>query len=171
MDAVFPLAVLVDSNEISHGWPYTFEKMKADETRHKGGGPLLVKTATFNLKWGDYSLEGFQDQIAVERKTLSDLFRTVTEGRDRFVAELEALSDYAFAAVVVEAHEDDIFRRPPTDARPKDVHRSVLAFRARYRVQWCFLADRDFSEKTTFRLLERAYLETLSRSEQKRFRY
>lgn len=175
--AVFPITVLVDTNEVQHGFPYAFAALCADETRHPGGGPLTVRTEPCNLTWGDYSLEGFGDSLTVERKTLPDLFSTVTHGRERFVAEMEALATYQHAFVVVEAHEDDIFLRPPSGSPgggpdPKSVHRSVLAFRVRYRtVQWVFAGSRAFGEKVTFRLLEKAWEETFPKKERRKIRY
>jgi ERCC4-type nuclease len=165
--ATFPLTVLVDSNEVAHGREYRFENLAADAK--DGGGQLGVRVRSHNLLWGDYSLDGFELAAVVERKTLGDLFGTLTEGRDRFEEEMRALAAYRFAAVVVEAHETDIFTRPPSQASPKSIHRTVCAFRVRYRpVQWCFAGERVFAEKLTFRLLERCFLETIPEKERKR---
>jgi ERCC4-type nuclease len=168
--ATFPHTVLVDSNEIAHGQHYTFANLRADR-RRGGGGSLTVLWKPTNLLWGDYSLAGFETQAVVERKTLADLFGTLTHGRERFAAEMEALSHYLFAAVVVEANEEDIWRRPPSQASSKSIHRTVIAYRVRYPVQWVFAAGREFAEKVTFRLLERFWLEQIPECERKRLRY
>jgi DNA excision repair protein ERCC-4 len=60
------------------------------------------------LPAGDYSLEGFEDRIAVERKTLDDFVNTVIRGRERFRRELERLQSYEAACVVVEADMNDV---------------------------------------------------------------
>lgn len=155
-DAVqFPCVVLVDTREQR---PYRFEDLRADAA--KGGGALIVETATATLPSGDYSLTGFADRIAVERKSLADLFGTIGQGRDRFERELERLNAMDFAAVVVEAQWSEVFDDPPRHSRltPKTVFRSVNAWEQRYpRVHWHFLPGRDFAEVKTFRVLERFY--------------
>ena len=60
------------------------------------------------LPAGDYSIEGCETQIAIERKTLSDWISTVVHNRLRFARELEKLQNYAYAAVVIEASVVDI---------------------------------------------------------------
>ncbi|MDE2097140.1 MAG: ERCC4 domain-containing protein, partial [Patescibacteria group bacterium] len=116
------------------------------------------------LKSGDYSLLGFENRIAIERKSLSDLFSTLGQGRDRFHRELERLAatDYQFAAVVCEADWATVLASPPERSmlRPKTVFRSVIAWQIRYPlVHWWFCPGRAFAEKVTFRLLERFWKE------------
>ncbi len=65
-----------------------------------------VEVAT--LRQGDYSVAGFEDRIAIERKSIDDLVQSVTWQRDRFFRELERLSEYDFKCIFVEASMDDI---------------------------------------------------------------
>ncbi|HEY1192336.1 MAG TPA: hypothetical protein VGE74_32230, partial [Gemmata sp.] len=65
----FPGTILIDTREQQ---PYTFAGFRAD--KRDGGGPLVVDTETVGLSSGDYSLAGYADRIAVERKSLNDLF-------------------------------------------------------------------------------------------------
>jgi DNA excision repair protein ERCC-4 len=60
------------------------------------------------LPAGDYSLEGFEDSIAIERKSLDDWVNTIIHNRGRFTKELAKLRDYLFAAVVIEASIHDV---------------------------------------------------------------
>ena len=48
------------------------------------------------LDAGDYSLEGYEDVISVERKSASDFFGSITQDRERFERELERLQSYKF---------------------------------------------------------------------------
>ena len=50
-----------------------------------------VMATTGTLTTGDYSLAGFTDKVAIERKELSDLIGCLTHDRDRFTRELERL--------------------------------------------------------------------------------
>lgn len=149
----FPGTILIDTREQQ---PYTFAGFRAD--KRDGGGPLVVDTETVGLSSGDYSLAGYADRIAVERKSLNDLFGTLSQGRDRFERELTRLDAMPFAAVVVEADWLTIFTAPPqfSQLEPKTVFRSVLAWCQRFpRVHWFNVPDRAFGEAITLRILQR----------------
>lgn len=57
------------------------------------------------LKYADYSVRGFENQIAIERKSLPDLWSSLTVEADRFKRELEALADYERKWLLIEALE------------------------------------------------------------------
>jgi DNA excision repair protein ERCC-4 len=150
---VFPVAVLIDTRE---QLPFSFDGIPAD--KEHGGGVWEVKTERRGIPSGDYSLDGYADRVAVERKSVSDLFGTVSKGRNRFVRELERLSEFTFAAVVIEGDWTEITTDPPARSKlpPRLVFRSVLAWQQRYpRVHWWPCPNRDFAEVCTFRILER----------------
>jgi hypothetical protein len=158
-DPAFPAVVLVDTAE---QLPYTFAGIDAD--KEFGGGVWQVQARWANLLWGDYSIDGLEGRAAVERKSASDLFRTIGQERDRFARELAGLNEYEFAEVVVEAEWSEIMLNPPRFSKlpPWLVYRNYRAWRVRYpRVGWSFVPGREFAEKHTFRLLERVYLESL----------
>jgi ERCC4-type nuclease len=136
--------------------PYLFADVPAD--KEHGGGVWRVNVERLTLPSGDYSLDGYATEVAVERKSICDLFGTVGQGRERFIRELERLNEMAFAAVVVEAEWSSIFNDPPRHTRlqPRTIYRSVRAWEQRYpRVHWVMCPGRDFAEVTTFRILER----------------
>lgn len=60
------------------------------------------------LDAGDYSVAGYESEIAIERKSLDDWVGTVLNARVRFRHELAKLRDYTFAAVLIEATPEDI---------------------------------------------------------------
>lgn len=152
-DPEFPRTVLIDTREQA---PYPFDTIPAD--REHGGGFWRVRTERLALPSGDYSLDGYAAAVAVERKSLADLYGTVGQGRDRFIRELERLNEMTFAAVVVEAEWSEVLGDPPPFTRlsPRTVYRSVLAWQQRFpRVHWWTCPGRDMAEVTTFRILER----------------
>lgn len=127
-----------------------------------GSGIWQVLTKTTGLASGDYSLFGFADRIAVERKSLADLYSTVGQGRERFERELIRLADMEFSAVVVEAEWSAVINDPPrhSELTAKSIYRSVLAWQQRYpRCHWWFVPGREMGELTTFRILERFWKE------------
>ncbi len=150
---IFPAEVLIDTREQR---PFAFDRIAADA--EAGGGLWQVRAVPHTLASGDYSLAGYADRVAVERKSLSDLYSTISQGRARFVRELERLAGFDFAAVVIESDWTGIIDHPPKRSKlpPRIVFRSVLAWQQRYpRVHWWACPSREFAEVTTFRILER----------------
>jgi ERCC4-type nuclease len=151
---IAPFTVVLDSNEVAHGTAWDFRGLRTDAKQ--GRVPLIVPTVVGNLPWGDYSIQGLEEEVAIERKRLPDLFQTLSHGRQRFERELEALQGYQLARVVVEASWPDIYLRPPSGMLPKSVHRSVIAYQQRYpRVVWDFLGLRQLAQGHSYRVLER----------------
>ena len=96
------------------------------------------------LQTGDYSILGYTDICAIERKSLADLFGSVTQGRERFEREVERLSQLRFAAVVIEASMGDILRGcPNSSANPEAVLATVLSWQAEYRIPFVFAGNRE----------------------------
>lgn len=62
-----------------------------------------LRTITKKLDVADYSVEGLEDRIAIERKSLNDLVGCVGRERDRFERMLKKLADYEHRAIVVSA--------------------------------------------------------------------
>lgn len=157
----FIAPVVIDTREQK---PFTFKGIICDKI--DGGGELIVTTKRGTLRSGDYSLEGFEDSLAVERKSLSDLYSTLSQGRARFERELARLASYRFAAVVIEADWSEVCTAPPPRTRftPKAVFRSIIAWTVRFPVvHWIPAGPRRLAEITTFRLLERFLREELQR--------
>jgi hypothetical protein len=152
-EVLFPRAVLIDRREKA---AYSFTGFRTNV--RQGEKPLRVLTRIVDLRSGDYSLVGLQDQIAVERKSHEDLVRTIGQQRSRFHRELERLSRMMFAAVVVEAEWSTILDHPPDNSRllPKTIFRSVIAWQQLFpTVAWWFVPGRRPAEVVTFRILER----------------
>jgi ERCC4-type nuclease len=149
--------VIVDSREQA---PFTFTGLHGDaKEKHR---PLIVPLLRKALKSGDYSVDGYEDRVAIERKSLADLFSTLGQNRERFVAELERLNELDFAAVVIEAPVSMIVGQPPphSQLRPKTVIRSIIAWQQRYRhVHWWPCTSRSQAEQVAFRILQRFYLD------------
>ena len=162
----YPHVVVIDTRE-QH--PYEFEGLSAGHRyKHR---PWVVTTTRATLQSGDYSLQGLESAVSVERKSLQDLYSTIGHSRDRFERELQRLHEGAYhvAAVVVEASWEGILRQPPiwTRLRPQTVFRSVLAWTMRYqKVHWWMTGDRRLAEVTTFRILERAAATVKTTTEQ-----
>lgn len=111
------------------------------------------------LKTGDYSIQGFTNQITIERKSLPDAFGSFGRDRDRFERELTRLAEFLHAFIVIEADWRTILRRPPKYSKlnPRTVLASVVAWQQRYGVHFWCCPDRAFAERITYRILDRFY--------------
>lgn len=154
-----PFEVLIDTREQA---PWSFQGLTGDSRRKFR--PLAVCTDRATLKTGDYSVKGFEtDGICIERKSLADLFATLTAERNRFVRELERMQEFKVSAVIVEGDWGQIILGPrradQSDEHSrvigKTVFRSILAFQCRYRTQWLPMPTRSIAEQAAFRLMER----------------
>jgi DNA excision repair protein ERCC-4 len=121
------IAIVVDTREQE---PYAFDPERVIATRKA-------------LPAGDYSIEGHEDSVAVERKTLEDFVSTVIRSRKRFKKELQRLSGYEFACIVVEADLDDILGgRYRSGAHPNAILGSVLSIVVDFGIPIFFCSDR-----------------------------
>lgn len=107
-----------------------------------------VRTVRKHLKTGDYSVEGYEDQFTVERKSIPDLIATLTARRERFERELQRMAGIGFRRVVVEGSlrqvvanakrvEQDRWRR----VRVNSIIGTIFAFEVRYGVPFVFAAN------------------------------
>ncbi|MBW2559208.1 MAG: hypothetical protein JRD69_10325 [Deltaproteobacteria bacterium] len=92
MDLPDGLVVVVDTRE--KGNPLFHRS-----DRPMKGIPMVRKT----LKYGDYSVLGFETEIVVERKKIGDLFGCLGKDRVRFNKELEGLTTFERPWILVEA--------------------------------------------------------------------
>ena len=118
--------------------------------------PKVIKAT---LKTGDYSIEGMENIVTVERKSLADAIQSFVKGRKRFERELERMSKMEFAVVVIEADWTTIFTTTSkySKVRPKTIYASIMAWQQRFKVHFWCCPGRDFAERTTYRILERFY--------------
>lgn len=159
-----PFTVVTDGREKC---PYQFKLITTDADR--GYRPLVVPVEWGYLKSGDYSIRGHELAIAVERKSIEDLFNTLGQHRDRFESEVRRLSFMSSAAIVIEASWATILCSPPPRSRlnPKTILRTAIAWQQRYGVPWLTCEDRQLAEIVTYRWLERWWVDLQERQQKK----
>lgn len=159
-----PFTVIIDTREQS---PFPFKGFRADakHARQVQGQKIIpdlyIPTERSGLPTGDYSIQGHESSIAIERKSLTDLYGTLGSGRDRFERELDRLSKFQVAHVVVESDWMTALRSPPDRAKlsPKSVFRSINAWEQEFpTIHWQFMGSRELAEHKTFRILERFWV-------------
>ena len=92
---------------------------------------------------GDYSLDGHETSVAVERKALDDFVASVVRGRERFLAELRRLEGYELACIVVEGSIEDVLEhRYRAGVHPHAVFGAALSIIVDHGIPIYFCGDR-----------------------------
>jgi ERCC4-type nuclease len=110
---------------------------------------------TARLKTGDYSAQGFEQRVAIERKSLVDAYGSIGGGRNRFEREVQRLAELEYGAIVIEATLAGFLEEPPaySDMNPRSALLSYLAWSVKYRVPVFFAGDRRHGNAVTWHLL------------------
>lgn len=69
---------------------------------HVRGVPKL-DVVVHKLDAGDYSIQGMEDKVFIERKSVQDLYGTLFQGRERFEREMERARAYEYRYLVIES--------------------------------------------------------------------
>jgi ERCC4-type nuclease len=118
------------------------------------------------LDAGDYSVEGYEDEVAVERKGVNDAINSVFAGRERFEKEwLRAKSLKRFFVVIEgiqDSIQDEIIEHCQGDGsyvarNTKSVINTYLHWCVKYNIPVFFCHGREEAKRTTYELL-RAYV-------------
>jgi DNA excision repair protein ERCC-4 len=114
--------------------------------------PISIKR---KLDKGDYSIEGFENQIAIERKSLDDWINTILRSQKRFDVELQALQNYKYAAVVIEATTGDLLGgQYKSDIKPESLFALTCHYITKYHpVHFIFAGERPQARALVGRLL------------------
>ena len=97
---------------------------------------------------GDYTVKGFEDKLAIERKGLSDFFSYIGSERDRTVKKLERMSEMYFSALVVQVEECDLYSPfIPTKLSHEHVRGFLKCLRVKYRIPYIITDDKDYIER------------------------
>ena len=150
---ILPFVTVRDTREQA---PYDFRGMRAG-SKH-GNVPLIVPIEDRVLKTGDYAISGLEDLMAVERKSKSDCFSSLSQGRERLEREFERMKEMEIAHFVVECEWSDVFGNPPPHSKlnPKSIHGTMTSWVTRYpNVHWHMCPGRAFAERTCLRLLQK----------------
>ncbi len=139
------MKLIIDSRE---QLPFSFEHEKYQDATVKKG----------MLQVGDYSILGFESNVAVERKSLADLVGCLGRDRERFERELQRARGLDSFCVVVEASWLDLARGEyRSQLNPHAACQSVMSFSARYGISFLFAGSRTAAEYVVYSFL-RQYL-------------
>lgn len=119
-----------------------------------------VDTKQARLETGDYTVEGFEDRFAVERKSVNDLATSVGSDRNRFEAEIKRAQSMDNFAVVIEGTPHDVRNGAYySKIHPNAVLGTTEKWPWRYNnLEFVWAGDRDRAPQECLRLLDRWYL-------------
>jgi len=91
------------------------------------------------LKTGDYSIEGMESLLSLERKSLTDIVACTVTNRKRFLASCTRLSKFRWKAILIEATFEDIksgFEQfdIPSEVHPNAVTGTLDAIEAKFGI-------------------------------------
>lgn len=124
------LTIIEDSREQA---PLNFTDIKGVEVVRQG------------LKTGDYSIQGHEDSICFERKSVPDLVQTLIEGHSRFLKEIERMKSFKRAYILIEHTAGTVYRyceRHGWESRFDTIIQSLLAYACHAGVRIRFCKDR-----------------------------
>jgi len=121
--------------------------IKIDSREQKPLWNIGSKVVYGKLDTGDYSIEGYENKIAIERKSLIDLFGTLGSGHARFKKELGRALKLDYFAIVVEGSysscENKDFDNSCCSKMKGDVVTSILfTIHIKYKVPIFFANNR-----------------------------
>ena len=130
------------------------------DSREKRGFDLDGPTSVAGLKTCDYTIDGFQDDIGIERKSMDDLIACLGKQRDRFERELVRARDFQYSAVIVEGTFADLAAgNYISRMNPKSAVESISAFEVRYRIQFLFCCNQSLAARKCESLLRKFWRE------------
>lgn len=140
--------------------PYNAPFVICYDTREQDPFPLLgFATMRKTLKTGDYSIIGLEDKVAVERKSYSDCWGSMSTGRARFERCVRRLAELDRAAIVIECGVRELAVQPSRVERvtPASVVGGLISWACQYRLPVFFADDRAHAERVTVRFLAAYY--------------
>jgi DNA excision repair protein ERCC-4 len=102
---------------------------------------LTVCSAT--LKVGDYSVRGFEDKIACERKQISDLIPYCTSDHVATKVKMSKLEKMEWAGLIIEARESEVYHPyAHSAASPESIRQALASFSVKHKIH-IYIGDRE----------------------------
>jgi ERCC4-type nuclease len=119
-----------------------------------------VETEEARIETGDYTIKGFEDRFAIERKSINDLAKSVGSERDRFESEIKRAQSMDNFAVVIEGTPQEVRNGAYySKIHPNAVMGTVQKWPWRYNtLEFVWAGDRERAPQEALRLLDRWYL-------------
>lgn len=89
-----------------------------------------------SIDCGDYTIEGYEGQIVIERKELNDFYGSITHNRDRFDRMWERCRNAEFKGLLIEAREEEVYcpEMSFSNVNSNSIYGSIVSFQIKYNV-------------------------------------
>lgn len=187
-----PFVILIDKAEKA---PFCFDGLRSRSFIDKDMReycPVRTERRFLGIGMGDYSIDGYQGRVAIERKSMVDFQGTLLgwrheveaggpggwshdiDRRARFKRELGNLAAMECKAVIVEATLGQCLEFAPTwgvrtaGENAKYLHSTYLSWQDEFPVPWIFCDDKELATVTCFRILEKFWARTAKERRKKK---
>ena len=107
------------------------------------------------LSIGDYSIKGYEDKFAIERKTLDDFISSITRGRNRFEKEIKKAKDLKYFALIIECSFYDIKNRNYySKIDPEVILSTIFKWSIKHNLKIYFMETREGGSLSILKLAE-----------------
>jgi ERCC4-type nuclease len=115
---------------------------------------------SIKLDVGDYTVKGMEEVLAIERKTIGDLWNTLGAAKNynRFKREWERGKDYKYKFLIIEGSLADIDKGYRWSKVPvANIHAKLISLQINYNVHVVFAGRLDCARKYTRRLMAKIF--------------
>lgn len=128
------------------------------DTREQRPLAFTVSTERATLPTADYSCRvgalDLREQVAIERKSISDLCGCIGGERERFERCLERLAKFPYRALVIEGDARKVaLGDPRTKLKPQHIMGSLMAWGMKHQLPITFMPDRAWAARWVERSL------------------
>jgi len=123
-----------------------------------------INTETVALQTGDYSVRGMEHLVTIERKSLSDLFGTLSLAKgnqdhwNRFRRELERMRDYKYKFLVIESIPSRIWKGTRySKMSPSSIMSQLVSISIEFDIHILFTENRTQSQNYVKRIVEKLW--------------
>ena len=146
--------VIIEDTREKNGWDFDgFEECKATIQR--------------GLKTGDYTLEGLEDVLCIERKaSTGELAMNLGKKQKQFDAEIERMSEFRWAYILCEFSIDNLMQFPKGSTIPprrwkylrmngKFMWRKICEYKEQYGIETLFCDTKENAEESAMQIFNR----------------
>ncbi|MBT3407853.1 hypothetical protein HOK68_03840 [Candidatus Woesearchaeota archaeon] len=96
------------------------------------------------LSTGDYSIDGYENKFAIERKSKDDFISSITYDRNRFEKEVKRSKNLDFFAVLIDCDFADFANRNyySQHVTPNQILGTLYAWSIKYNIHFHFVGSR-----------------------------
>lgn len=132
-----------------------------DSREHRGAGYLFrgkeaeAKIVMKKLATGDYSLEGYEQEIVIERKRINELFGNFAGDRERFMREVERMGKISYKFLLIEGSFKDLvqMKKVPGKVSVKLVVATLISLMIKHNIKVVFAGNPKLAEQLAYRIL------------------